>query len=126
MRSRPGHVTAAGRPADRVVTSPAECRSAVLDAIRGAAREVSLSLFRCNEPEIFDELRRARDRGVAVNAIITARAGGAAKKLEKLRRRLADAGASISIYADPVVKYHAKYLIADDGPAIVASLNFTK
>jgi cardiolipin synthase len=24
------------------------------------------------------------------------------------------------------VKYHAKYLVADDGPAIVASLNFTK
>ena len=29
-------------------------------------------------------------------------------------------------YTDPVVKYHAKYLVADEGPAIVASLNFTK
>ncbi len=28
--------------------------------------------------------------------------------------------------SDPVVKYHAKYLVADNGPAIVASLNFTK
>jgi phosphatidylserine/phosphatidylglycerophosphate/cardiolipin synthase-like enzyme len=25
-----------------------------------------------------------------------------------------------------VVKYHAKYLVADEGPAVVASLNFTK
>jgi phosphatidylserine/phosphatidylglycerophosphate/cardiolipin synthase-like enzyme len=25
-----------------------------------------------------------------------------------------------------VVKYHAKYLVADDGPALVASLNFTR
>ena len=25
-----------------------------------------------------------------------------------------------------MVKYHAKYLVADEGPAIVASLNFTK
>ena len=29
-------------------------------------------------------------------------------------------------HADPVVKYHAKYLVADDGPALVASLNFTR
>src|SRR5262249_51578131 len=28
-------------------------------------------------------------------------------------------------YTDPVVKYHAKYLVADEGPAIVATLNFT-
>jgi phosphatidylserine/phosphatidylglycerophosphate/cardiolipin synthase-like enzyme len=30
------------------------------------------------------------------------------------------------MYTDAVVKYHAKYLVADDGPALVASLNFTK
>src|SRR5207342_444954 len=35
-------------------------------------------------------------------------------------------GARVSIYSDPVVKYHAKYLVADDGPAVVASLNFTR
>jgi len=29
-------------------------------------------------------------------------------------------------HADPVVKYHAKYLVADEGPALVASLNFTR
>ena len=29
-------------------------------------------------------------------------------------------------YSDPVVKYHAKYLIVDDGPAVVASFNFTR
>jgi cardiolipin synthase len=32
----------------------------------------------------------------------------------------------LKVYTDPVVKYHAKYLVADDGPAIVASLNLTK
>jgi phosphatidylserine/phosphatidylglycerophosphate/cardiolipin synthase-like enzyme len=111
---------------DRVVTTPAECRAAVLAAIRGATRELSLSLFRCNDAEIFAELAGARARGVAVNALVTARAGGSAKKLEKLRAALLEAGASVSVYADPVVKYHAKYLVADDGPAIVASLNFTK
>jgi phosphatidylserine/phosphatidylglycerophosphate/cardiolipin synthase-like enzyme len=111
---------------DRVVASPAECRNAILEAIRGATREISLSLFRCNDPEVFQELRRARARGVAVNALVTARADGGSKKLEKLRLSLLDVGASVAVYADPVVKYHAKYLLVDDGPAIVASLNFTK
>jgi phosphatidylserine/phosphatidylglycerophosphate/cardiolipin synthase-like enzyme len=35
-------------------------------------------------------------------------------------------GAKLHRYADPVVKYHAKYIVADDGPALVASLNFTR
>jgi phosphatidylserine/phosphatidylglycerophosphate/cardiolipin synthase-like enzyme len=111
---------------DRVVTSPAERRDAVLDVIRGATREISLSLFRCNDQGVFDELRRARERGVTVTAIVTARADGGSKKLAQLRRELLDTGASVTVYADSVVKYHAKYLVADDGPAIVASLNFTK
>jgi len=111
---------------DRVVASPAACREAILDVIRGAKREILLSLFRCNDKEIFAELGRARARGVAVSALVTARADGSSKKLEKLRLSLLEVGASVTVYADPVVKYHAKYLVVDDGPAIVASLNFTK
>jgi phosphatidylserine/phosphatidylglycerophosphate/cardiolipin synthase-like enzyme len=110
---------------DRVVASPAACREAILDVIRGAKREISLSLFRCNDKEIFEELGRARSRGVAVSALVTARADSS-KKLEKLRLALLEVSASVTVYADPVVKYHAKYLVVDDGPAIVASLNFTK
>ncbi len=111
---------------DRVIASPGECREAILDAIRGAKRTLLLSLFRCNDKDIFKELKRAAVRGVAVEALVTARAEGSAKKLEKLRKKLDAAGALVKIYADPVVKYHAKYLVADEGPAIVASLNFTK
>ena len=111
---------------DRVVASPAGCREAILEAIRGATREISLALFRSNDKEIFEELGRARARGVAVGALVTARADGSSKKLEKLRLALLEVGASVTVYADPVVKYHAKYLVVDDGPAIVASLNFTK
>ena len=111
---------------DRVVATPAECREAILDAIRGATRQLSLSLFRCNDKEIFKELAGARKRGVSVDALVTARAAGSTKKLKKLRQQLLDADTTVHIYADPVVKYHAKYLVSDEGPAIVASLNFTK
>src|SRR5262245_14232378 len=117
---------ASSRPADRVITAVSARRSTVLDVIRGARRSIALSLFRCNDAEVFEELARATARGVTVDALITARAKGGREKLRKLWKRLQETGASVQAYSDPVVKYHAKYLVADDGPAIVASCNFTR
>jgi phosphatidylserine/phosphatidylglycerophosphate/cardiolipin synthase-like enzyme len=111
---------------DRVVTSLTDRRNTILQTIRGAERRLSLSLFRCNDKEIFAELAGAVERGVEVEVLTTARAKGGRKRLEKLWRRLERTGATVHAYTDPVVKYHAKYLVADDGPAIVASLNFTE
>jgi phosphatidylserine/phosphatidylglycerophosphate/cardiolipin synthase-like enzyme len=104
----------------------ADRRNTILQTIRGAERRLSLSLFRCNDQEIFAELAGAVERGVEVEVLTTARAKGGRKRLEKLWKRLERTGATVHAYTDPVVKYHAKYLVADDGPAIVASLNFTK
>ena len=72
------------------------------------------------------ELSRARSRGVAVDVLMTSHAKGGKDKLVKLRQRLEETGARVHAYSDSVVKYHAKYLVADEGPAIVASLNFTR
>jgi cardiolipin synthase A/B len=110
----------------RIVTSVAERRDAILDVIRLAQREISLSLFRCNDDAVFKALADATARGVAVNALVTSRAKGDAKKLRKLWDALQATGASVAPYTDPVVKYHAKYLVADNGPAVVGSCNFTK
>jgi phosphatidylserine/phosphatidylglycerophosphate/cardiolipin synthase-like enzyme len=111
---------------DRVVTAVADRRSTILDVIRGARREICLSVFRCNDEEIFAELARASSRGVAVEVLTSFRAKGGRKRLETLREALVHAGATVYTYSDPVVKYHAKYLVVDDGPAVVASLNFTR
>jgi phosphatidylserine/phosphatidylglycerophosphate/cardiolipin synthase-like enzyme len=111
---------------DRLVVSTDERRAAVLDVIRQARNRITLSLFRCNDAAVFDELKAAVDRGVAVEVLVTSRARGGQKKIQKLWRALEETGATIHSYTDPVVKYHAKYLVADEGPAIVASLNFTK
>ena len=119
-------ISGSDRPPDRVVTSVEERRPAILDVIRGARRELTLSLFRCNDAAIFDELARATSRGVAVNVLVTSRARGGKKRLRRLWTDLEAAGASIYPYNDAVVKYHAQYLVADDGPAVVGSLNFTK
>jgi phosphatidylserine/phosphatidylglycerophosphate/cardiolipin synthase-like enzyme len=46
--------------------------------------------------------------------------------LQRLWVLLESMGATLHRYADPVVKYHAKYIVADQGPALVASLNLTR
>jgi len=111
---------------DRLITSVDERRAAVLGVIRQARRRITLSLFRCNDSAVFGELKAAVGRGVDVEVLVTSRAKGGKKKMEQLWRALEETGATLHAYTDAVVKYHAKYLVADDGPAIVASLNFTK
>jgi phosphatidylserine/phosphatidylglycerophosphate/cardiolipin synthase-like enzyme len=115
-----------GTRIDRLVTAVEDRRPALLDVIRQARRRITLSLFRCNDDELFDELAAAAARGVVVEVLVTSRAKGGRKKMEKLWRALEKTGATLQAYTDPVVKYHAKYLVADEGPAVVASLNFTR
>jgi len=111
---------------DRLIVSVDERRGALLDVICQARRRITLSLFRCNDAAVFEALKAAVDRGVAVDVLVTSRAKGGKKKMAALWSALEQTGASLHSYTDPVVKYHAKYVVADDGPAIVASLNFTK
>jgi len=113
-------------PPDRLVVDVADRRRALVDVIRGACREITLSLFRCNDEAIFAELAAATARGVAVDVLVTSRAKGGRKRREQLWNALERTGATVHAYNDPVVKYHAKYLVADEGPAVVASLNFTR
>src|SRR5438093_10957374 len=113
-------------PADRLIAAVSDRLTALLDVISDAKREITLSLFRCNDAEIFAELTRAVARGGTVNALVTSRAKGGKKKLKKLWDALQRTGASVHAYTDPVVKYHAKYLVADEGPAVVASFNLTR
>ena len=115
----------ARRPPDRVIAIPAETREAVLDVIRHARSHLALSLFRCDDDAVIVEIARAVDRGVHVDVLVTSRSKGR-KKLRRLWAALETTGAAIHPYTDPVVKYHAKYIVADDGPALVASLNFTR
>jgi len=118
--------TARKHQPDRLILAVEERRGVILDVIRKARRRLILSLFRCNDEAIFNELAYAVDRGVSVEVITTSRAKGGRGKLEQLREALDQTGATVKTYNDPVVKYHAKYIVADDGPAIVASLNFTR
>jgi cardiolipin synthase len=117
---------AADASSDRIFIEPAERRQAMLDVIDGARTRLVLSLFRCNDFGVLDALAAALERGVKVEAILTKRAKGGKKRLRKLWEALEEIGAIVHRFGDPVVKYHAKYLVADGRTALVATLNPTK
>lgn len=98
----------------------------MLDVIGAARERLVLSLFRCNDFGVLDGLAAALARGVKVEAILTKRAKGGKRRLRKLWETLEEMGAEVHRFADPVVKYHAKYLVADGTTALVATLNPTK
>ena len=113
-------------PDERIVLAPEERRDAVLDVIRSARERLILSLFRCDDDAVVEALAEAVQRRVHVRALLTGRAKGSKKHLKQLHKLLKRLGAEVQRYADLVVKYHAKYIVADEGPALVASLNFTR
>lgn len=111
---------------ERIFIDPAERRDAMLDLIATARSRLVLSLFRCDDYAVLDAIAARLERGVKVEALLTKRAKGGAKSLKRLWKALAAMGAAVHWYADPVVKYHAKYLVADERRAIIATLNPTK
>lgn len=111
--------------AERIVLAPDERRLAVLDVINAARKRLILSLFRCDDRRILDALAAARRRGVRVEALLTRRAKDRSN-LKLLRLVLECIGVQVWRSSDRFVKYHAKYMVADEGPALVGSLNFTR
>ena len=111
---------------ERLILAPAGRRDAVVGLMRSAQRTLLLSIFRCDDFTIVDELAAAVKRGVHVRVLITQRARGWKEKLKELTLLLRSLGADVRPYEAPAVKYHAKYIVADDGPALVTTLNFTR
>jgi phosphatidylserine/phosphatidylglycerophosphate/cardiolipin synthase-like enzyme len=111
---------------DRVIVTPAGRREAILQFMRSAERELCLSLFRCDDLTIIDEVAAAVKRGVHVRVLITQRARGWKEKLKDLTLLLRSTGADTRPYENPLMKYHAKYIVVDDRRALVTSMNFTR
>jgi len=96
-----------GQGMDRLVLAPAARRDAVVQLIRSAGRTLTMSMFRCDDFSIVDELAAAVKRGVQVRILITQRARGWREKLKDLTALLRSLGADVRPYESPVVKYHA-------------------
>jgi phosphatidylserine/phosphatidylglycerophosphate/cardiolipin synthase-like enzyme len=113
------------RKPDQVILAIAQRRDAVLKVIGCARRRLLISVFRCTDVPVMDAIADALHRKVDVRVLMTPRARGWEKRLKELGAYLESMGAQVRRYSDPVVKYHAKYFLADDGPALIASLNLT-
>lgn len=111
---------------DRIAITPAQRRRAVLDTIEAARSRLILSLFRCDDFDVLDALVAALSRGVAIDVLMTGRAKGGRKHLDQFSMVLADSGTTLHRYGDPVVKYHAKYIVADGRLALIGSANWTR
>ena len=123
----PSPIRRAGKQGgEKLVLEPGKRRDALLGVIRSAKRRLVLSLFRCDDLTVLDALANALERGCKVEAILTKRAKGGKKRLKKLWGALEEMGAVVTWFADPVVKYHAKYLVADEKTAVVTTLNPTE
>lgn len=111
---------------ERLALSPPERRAAVLGLIRGAQRRIALTIFRCNDYTVLDEIGGALDRGVRVDVLLTQRPRGWRREPDGLPGVLARMGAHVQRYLHPERSYHAKFMVADDGPGLVGSLNLTR
>lgn len=111
---------------DRVVIDPSHRRAAVLQVIRSARRRLGLTIFRCNDREVLAEVAAAVQRGVEVDVLLTRRARGWRRRLDQLRTRLERIGARVTRHGLRATKHHAKYIVVDQGPLMVASFNLTR
>ena len=113
------------RTGEDVIFAVDQRRDAFLNVIRSARHRLLISLFRCTDFAVLDAIAEAAQRGVEVKLLLTPRARGWVNRLKALGAFLESMGAQVRSHADPVVKYHAKYMLADDGPALIASANMT-
>jgi len=76
-------------------------------------------LFRCDDLAVLNEVAAAVNRGINVRVVLTRHAQRWKHRLKDLEALLQNMGASVRRYEGPSAKYHAKYIVADDGPAVV-------
>jgi phosphatidylserine/phosphatidylglycerophosphate/cardiolipin synthase-like enzyme len=98
----------------QVFIQPGSNFDPVLRAMRKARQTIDVVIFRLDETDIEDELRRSVERGLRVRALVAHAARGDTEHLRETEQRLLAAGVSVSRTADDFVRYHGKYVITDE------------
>jgi cardiolipin synthase len=97
----------------------------IVEAIRRARKSIHIAIFRFDRSEIEHELAQAVGRGVRVRAFTAHTNSGGGNRLRKLEQRLLSAGVTVTRSADDLLRYHGKFLVADD-TLHVFGFNFTR
>ena len=109
----------------KLIVQPDAGAAPVIQAIRKAKKSIDVFIFRLDITEIERALMAAVQRGVRVRAVIAHTNRGGEARLRKLEQRLLAGGVTVSRTADDLLRYHAKYVIADE-MLHVFGFNFTK
>jgi cardiolipin synthase A/B len=109
---------------DRIV-QPEAGLAPVVRAIKRARRNVDIAIFRADREEIEKALGAAVQRGVKVRVLVAHTNSGGENRLRKLEQRLLEAGATVTRTGDDFVRYHGKFMVADDTLHLFG-FNFTK
>jgi len=108
-----------------LIVQPDASVSSVVQAIRKARRRIDICVFRLDIDEVERALGAAVQRGVRVRALIAHTNRGGDASLRKLEQRLLADGVTVTRTSDDLLRYHAKYMVADD-MLHVFGFNFTK
>lgn len=97
----------------------------IIQAIKTAKKSIDVFIFRFDRDDVEQALGAAVTRGVVVRALIAHTNRGGEARLRKLEQRLLAHGVLVSRSADDLLRYHAKYMIADSTLHLLG-FNFTK
>ncbi len=108
-----------------LIVQPEAGLAPVVRAIKRARRNVDIAIFRADREEIEKALGAAVQRGVKVRVLVAHTNSGGENRLRKLEQRLLEAGATVTRTGDDFVRYHGKFMVADD-TLYLFGFNFTK
>lgn len=108
-----------------LIIQPEAGLTPVIHAIQRARKTVDVAVFRQDREEIEKALAAAVQRGVKVRVLVAHTNKRGEDLLRKLEQRLLDAGVTVARTGDDFVRYHGKFMVADDVLHLFG-FNFTK
>lgn len=107
-----------------LIIQPEAGLAPVVKAIKRATKTIDIAIFRIDRDEIEKSLAAAVQRGVRVRVLVAHTNRGGESRLRKLELRMLEAGVTVTRTGDDFLRYHGKYMIADDTLHLFA-FNFT-
>ena len=107
-----------------LIIQPEAGLAPVVKAIKRAHRTIDIAIFRIDREEIEKALGAAVQRGVRVRVLVAHTNRGGEGRLRKFEQRVLQSGVTVTRTGDDFVRYHAKYMVADETLHLFA-FNFT-
>jgi phosphatidylserine/phosphatidylglycerophosphate/cardiolipin synthase-like enzyme len=107
-----------------LIIQPEAGLAPVVKAIKRATKTIDIAIFRIDRDEIEKALAAAVLRGVRARVLVAHTNRGGENRLRKFEQRMLEAGVMVTRTGDEFVRYHGKYMIADDVLHLFA-FNFT-